>query len=292
MSLPHPPLRHEHEHDLGLAHDLRTLAAAQQQQHRRQALRWLAGAGAGLGVLPLWGCGGGGDTASSTDTDTIETPAGTCSAVPEETAGPYPADGSNSDASGSISNALALSGIVRSDIRSSIAGLSGTADGVPLTVTLKLVNSRASCADLSGYAIYLWHGDREGRYSLYSSGATEQNYLRGVQETDSTGQVTFTTIFPACYSGRMPHIHFEVYRSLATATGSTGRLKTSQLAFPTDVCQTAYATTGYSASVSNLSRIGFSTDNVFSDGVSLQMAAVTGSVADGLVAELTVGIAA
>ncbi|WP_233595700.1 MULTISPECIES: hypothetical protein [Corallococcus] len=37
-------------------------------------------------------------------------------------------DGSNG------ANALTLSGIVRSDIRSSIAGLSGTAAGVPLTL--------------------------------------------------------------------------------------------------------------------------------------------------------------
>lgn len=293
-----PP--HLHDHDLGLAHDLQTMAAA--QHRRRQALRWLAGAGAGLGVLPLWGCGGGGDASTSSttsDTTTTDSTTGTsggttstCSVIPEETAGPYPADGSNTAAAGTIANVLTLSGVVRTDIRSSIGGLTGTAAGVPLTVTLTLVNTGNSCAGLDGYAIYLWHCDREGRYSLYSWGVTSQNYLRGVQETDSAGQVTFSTIFPGCYSGRMPHIHFEVYRSLATATGSTSKLKTSQLAFPTDVCQTVYATTGYEASVTNLSRISFATDNVFSDGVSLQTATITGSVADGLLAELTVGIAA
>jgi protocatechuate 3,4-dioxygenase beta subunit len=40
---------------------------------------------------------------------------------------------------------------------------------------------------------------------------TTESYLRGVQVTDSNGQVTFTTIYPACYSGRWPHIHFEVF---------------------------------------------------------------------------------
>ena len=42
--------------------------------------------------------------------------------------------------------------------------------------------------------------------------------LRGVQAADSNGQVTFTSIFPGCYSGRWPHIHFEVYPSLSAAT--------------------------------------------------------------------------
>ena len=81
----------------------------------------------------------------------------------------------------------------------------------------------------------MWHCDRDGEYSLY--GATDQNYLRGVQETDASGVVTFTTIFPACYSGRMPHIHIEVYRSETTATSYTNKLKTTQLAFPVDVCR-------------------------------------------------------
>jgi protocatechuate 3,4-dioxygenase beta subunit len=164
------------------------------------------------------------------------------------------------------------------------------ADGVPLTVKLTLVNTNGSCADLSGYAIYLWHCDRLGRYSMYSSGVTAENYLRGVQATGSDGLATFITIFPACYSGRMPHIHMEVYRSTTTATSYSNKLKTSQLAFPEDVCTAVYATSGYSASVSNFNSISFATDNVFSDGVTLQLATLTGNVTDGYVAELTVGI--
>ena len=61
---------------------------------------------------------------------------------------------------------------------------------------------------------------------------TNQNYLRGVQEADANGKVTFTTIFPACYSGRWPHIHFEVYPSLAAATSVATRSATSQIAMP------------------------------------------------------------
>jgi len=281
-----------HSHDHGLAHDLKALDAI---AHRRKALGLLAG----LGAIGLLGCGGGGDSSSSSTTTTTTTTTTTggsttsgttsssCSVIPEETAGPYPGDGSNNNGL----SALALSGIVRSDIRSSFAGASGVADGVPLTVNLTLVNTNGSCADLSGYAIYIWHCDRLGRYSMYSSGVTAENYLRGVQATDSSGVASFTTIFPACYSGRMPHIHIEVYRSTTTATSYTNKLKTTQLAFPEDVCTKVYATSGYSASVSNFNSISFSTDNVFSDGVTLQLATLTGNVTDGYVAALTVGIA-
>jgi protocatechuate 3,4-dioxygenase beta subunit len=269
---------------LGLAHDLRTAVL-----HRRRALQWVIA----LGASPLAGagCGGGGDGAtagSTTASDTTgSTGSTTCAAVPEETAGPYPGDGSNANL-----NALVLSGIVRSDIRASFAGATGVAAGVPLALRLRLVNSGAGCAALEGYAIYLWHCDREGRYSLYSSGVTAENYLRGVQLTDADGVAAFQTIFPGCYDGRMPHMHFEIYRSAGTASSFSNKLRTSQIAFPTDVCNTVYASSGYASSASNFGRISFESDNVFSDGVSLQMASVTGSVDAGLSAQLQVGMAA
>ena len=120
---------------------------------------------------------------------------------------------------------------------------------------------------------------------------TAQNYLRGVQATDSSGNVSFTTIFPGCYSGRVPHVHFEVYRSLSAATSAANRIKTSQFSFPVATCNEVYATTGYSASVRNMAAISLATDNVFSDGYSLQMTTVTGNATDGYVATLTVGVA-
>jgi len=279
-------------HDHGLEHDLHRLLA--QGRHRRGALRWLAAA-AGLAVV---GCGGSGDDGSSGSSSSSSSSGGgsagsaTCSVIPEETAGPYPGDGSNTSG-GSIANALALSGIVRSDIRTSVGGASGTAQGVPMTVVIDLVDTNASCADLSGYAIYLWHCDAAGRYSMYSAGVTAENYLRGVMATGSDGTATFTTIFPGCYSGRMPHMHFEVYRSTTTASQWTNKLRTSQIAFPVDVCSTVYAgASGYSASVANLARISFASDNVFSDGVTTQLATVTGDLSSGYVARLQVGIAA
>ena len=275
--------------DFGLAPDLEVMQ--QQALERRRLLRWLLAGAAGLS---LSSCGGSGGSAAASG-GAIATPststlaAGTCAVIPEETGGPYPADGSNTSG-GSIINVLNQSGVVRSDIRSSFNGGTGVAAGVPLTIKLQLVNANAGCASLAGYAIYLWHCDRDGLYSLYSSGLTAQNYLRGVQETDSTGSLSFTTIFPGCYAGRMPHVHFEVYPSLAKAAAASNRIKTSQFTFPLATLNEVYTASGYTASVRNLAQISYATDNVFSDGTSLQMASVSGNASDGYVATLTVGI--
>jgi protocatechuate 3,4-dioxygenase beta subunit len=276
----------KHDHDRGLAYDLERMNVL---VNRRRMLGYLGAAG----LIPLIGCaqsGGGasgsgtnlGSAGSSGDAGT-STANGSCAVIPEETGGPYPGDGSNGP------NVLTLSGIIRSDIRTSIAGLTGTAEGVPLSVKLSLVNTNDGCNPLAGYAVYLWHCDRDGNYSLYS--VADQNYLRGVQETDDDGSVTFQTIFPACYSGRWPHIHFEIYPSLSSASASGNKIKTSQLALPQDVCKAVFATTGYSQSVANLSRVTLASDNVFSDGATLETPVVTGSVSAGYVASLTVGIA-
>ena len=85
-----------------------------------------------------------------------------------------------------------------------------------LAITLTVANVNAACVPLAGYAVYLWHCDRTGNYSLYGTAAGE-SYLRGVQVTDANGRVTFTTIFPARYDGRWPHIHFEVFSTLSNA---------------------------------------------------------------------------
>jgi protocatechuate 3,4-dioxygenase beta subunit len=274
--------------DFGLQKDLENI----QLLRRRNALGALGSIGSL--VLPSWlvGCGGGGSTTAvpvtsgNTNTTLINTASSSsCAVVPEETAGPFPGDGSNG------ANALALTGIVRSDIRASFAGANAVAGGVPLTLTIKLVSNATSCAALKDYAIYLWHCDRDGKYSLYSSGVTSENYLRGVQVTDVNGEVTFTTIIPGCYDGRVPHMHFEVYPSVASTSRFSNKVKTSQLAFPAATMATIYAGgAGYATSVTNFNKISFSTDNVFSDGTTLQMTSMSGSVASGYTASISVAI--
>jgi protocatechuate 3,4-dioxygenase beta subunit len=256
-------------HHAGLAHDLQILT-------RRRMLGMMAKTAAGLSLAPgLVGC--------STDSPDPDPGSGSCTKIPVETPGPFPGDGTNG------ANALALAGIVRSDIRASIAGATGVAAGVVLTVVLTVVDA-STCAPLAGHAVYLWHCDRDGNYSMYSTAAVNENYLRGVQVTDVDGRVSFTTTFPGCYPGRWPHIHFEIYASAAAATTGANARSTSQLALPMAACSEVYGSAGYGASVTALSGITLASDNVFRDGSSLQIATTNGSVAAGYTASLTVAI--
>jgi protocatechuate 3,4-dioxygenase beta subunit len=279
-----------HDHDRGLSHDLPKII---EQGFARRRLFGVLGGVSAAALVAACASDSDGSPSSSTAGTTGNTSQGSDAAavdvadgeIPEETAGPYPGDGSNGV------NVLTRSGVVRSDITSSFDGATGVAEGVPLTVRLKVYDLNGSeAAVLSGAAVYVWHANREGQYSMYSQEVADQNYLRGVQETDAEGAVEFTTIFPAAYDGRWPHIHFEVYPSLDDATSASNKLRTSQLALPEDVCTQVYETDGYERSISNLSRTSLETDMVFSDGYSLQLATVTGSNADGWVATLNVPV--
>jgi protocatechuate 3,4-dioxygenase beta subunit len=284
-----------HDRDRGLELDLPTM------MNRRRALQVLGGAGLGAGLLAVAGCGSSSSSAAgSTATTTgvaaatssptstsaaTTTDSTTCTTIPDETAGPYPGDGSNGP------DVLDQSGVVRSDIRSSFAGMSGTATGVPFTIRLKVLDVAAGCVPKAGAAVYVWHVDARGRYSLYSSGATNQNYLRGVQAVDAEGWATFTSVFPACYDGRWPHVHFEVYESLADAGNVRNKIATSQMALPQDVCEKVYADTSlYPSSAGNLKKVSLTTDMVFRDSWQTELGTLTGDVASGYVAQLDVGV--
>ncbi|MEV0245711.1 dioxygenase [Nocardia sp. NPDC050712] len=257
--------------------------------NRRRAL-WMFGAAGAATVVA--GCASGETGSGATDSGvtassaTASGAAADVTAIPQETAGPYPGDGSNGP------NVLIESGVVRSDITTSFGAYSGAAQGVPMKVTLNLKDLAKSAAAGSGMAVYLWHCDREGRYSLYTDGATDQNYLRGVQVADDNGAVTFTSIFPACYAGRWPHLHFEVYDSLSTAVAGDNARLTSQIALPEDICDAVYAhDPGYAASPRNLSSVALASDNVFGDGWDAELATVTGTPATTLNVALTIGVA-
>ncbi len=240
------------------------------------------------GLAPLVGCGDGGggdDVAAHPDAagSGIDADPSACATIPAETAGPFPSDGTNGP------NILTVDGVVRSDIRTSVGAASGTAAGVQLTLTLTLVDSAGECAPLAGRAIYLWHCDRDGAYSMYAGSAEAENYLRGVQETDAGGNATFVTVFPGCYPGRWPHMHFEIFDSLAEATDGASAGRISQLAFPESACDEIYAIAGYEQSATNLEPLSLQTDGVFADGADRQVAAVAADGA-GYAATLRVGI--
>jgi protocatechuate 3,4-dioxygenase beta subunit len=244
----------------------------------------MAGSGA---VALVTACGGSGSPASTASTSPASTTAAVSTSddvIPEETAGPYPGDGSNGV------NVLDDAGIVRSDIRSSFGGSTTTADGVPLAITFRVVEAGSGGAPLAGAAVYVWHCDREGRYSMYSDGVTGENYLRGVQRTGADGSVTFTSIFPAAYPGRWPHVHFEVYSTVDDATAGGSPIATSQIALPRATCDAVYATSGYEQSATNMQSLSLQTDNVFRDGWDEQLGTVTGDVSSGLAVSLAVPV--
>lgn len=278
-----------------------------QLPHRRQVLSLLGGL---TTIAVIGGCGDSNETqtpaASTSGTAPTTTAAAgtappatapatsapaattaapsTCTTIPRETVGPFPGDGTNGP------NVLTQPGVVRRDIRSSFGSSTRQLSGVPLNVNLKVVDTRNGCRAMPGAAVYIWHCDAVGNYSMYSSGVTNENFLRGVQEADANGSLSFLTVFPGAYNGRYPHIHFEIFPNLGAATNGRNMLTVSQLALPDDACKAVYATSGYTASQTNYPRTPISRDNVFNDGWDHQMAAVSGSAASGYTATLTIGV--
>ena len=205
--------------------------------------------------------------------------------IPTETAGPYPGDGSNGP------NALAESGIVRRDIRRSFGSSTTKAPGQRFEFKLRLVDTE-DLSPLVGYAVYAWHCNRDGAYSMYGTGITGENYLRGVQVSNGRGVVKFKSIYPACYSGRWPHIHFEVYSNVTDATGGGMPLVyLSAGAAAHDVDAGLQQGRGLRASVTNLNRVSISSDMVFGDdGGVRELAKIKGSLKKGYRARLLVPV--
>ena len=270
-------------HDHGLSRDLALIVA------RRRMLQ-LTGAAA-TGVL-LSACGFGPPGRSEPNRTGKAADGSTCIKDPAETNGPYPADGSNAR-NGATLNVLTQSGIARADLRTSFAGMTAVANGAQLDLLLTLIDVAKACVPLANHVVYVWHCDAGGKYSLYD--LEDRNYLRGVGVTDAAGQVKFTTVFPGCYAGRWPHIHFEVFANLQSATGAKNSLLTSQLAMPGDAAKALYAANPlYAASVANLADIPLVRDNVFADNTAEQLSAMTlriaGDGASGFQAQATIGI--
>lgn len=249
--------------DQGAGFDVQTLMT------RRSMMRMV---GVGVGAAAVVASAGVGRVAAAT------------AEIPEETAGPFPGDGSNGP------DVLERSGVVRRDIRSSLGGGS-TAQGVPLRVTFTVTNLARGGAPFAGAALYAWHCDAQGRYSMYSAGVEDETFLRGVQVANAQGRLTFLTIVPGCYPGRWPHIHFEVYRNRGAITSADHAIATSQLAFPRAPLGAVYDLSAYSGSALSLSRLSLDTDMVFrDDSAGHQMADMRGSTRIGYVASLAVPV--
>jgi protocatechuate 3,4-dioxygenase beta subunit len=266
--------------DQGASFDIRTLIT-------RRGVIGLAGLGVGAVVLAACAPSGSSTTITSGDSTTDSstgTSATSSGEIPDETAGPYPGDGSNGP------DVLEESGIVRQDITTSIDG-SATADGVPLTFEFQVLDMLNDDAPFEGVAVYAWHCTAQGEYSMYSEGLEDVTYLRGVQVADADGMVSFTSVFPGCYSGRWPHIHFEVYPDVDSISDSTNAIATSQMAMPEAESAAVYELSTYDGSAQNLAQVTLASDNVFGDdSAASQLPTISGNATDGYVATLVVRI--
>ncbi|MBO0356931.1 intradiol ring-cleavage dioxygenase [Hymenobacter sp. BT186] len=213
----------------------------------------------------LAACGKDDETvAPSTDS----TSSGSCTVAPTETEGPFPTK------------------VPASYVRSNIVD---GKTGHPMTVKITIKNANNSCAVLSGALVDIWHCDAEGNYSEYGgTGMQATNYqsvhfLRGRQITDANGLVTFTSIFPGWYSGRATHIHVHIYSASGTS------LKVTQIAFPEGTGSAVAAVNGYAKGMNGYTYNA--SDNVFSDGVTQELATVTGSTSAGFELAITLNVA-
>jgi protocatechuate 3,4-dioxygenase beta subunit len=224
---------------------------------RREALGMMGAASAAITL----GCGS--DSAATTGTTTpTGTTSGACAVTPTETIGPYPS----------------LTDLMRSDIREGKSG-------VPVTLTITVVNVNNNCSAVANATVDIWQCDAEGHYSAYSQpgyNGRGETFLRGIQATDGSGRVTFTTIVPGWYQGRATHIHVEV-----TLNGSS--VKVTQIAFPESIIAAAYATGAYAAR--GLNPTSNTGDSIFANSLASELATVTGDSTSGYTATFTIGVA-
>ncbi len=185
---------------------------------RRRALGLAGIAGAAYVAGPLQPFGAGGDATAPSQADA----AATCVLAPEVTEGPYWVDVREK----------------RSDV---VAGQSG----VPLALDLYVYRSDDSCEPEQGAVVDIWHCNASGLYSDEAANHTSgETWLRGYQETDSAGHVSFTTIYPGWYSGRTVHIHIRV----RTFSGSSTTYNfTTQIFFTEEDSAAVFATSPYSS---------------------------------------------
>jgi protocatechuate 3,4-dioxygenase beta subunit len=154
--------------------------------------------------------------------------------------------------------------------------------GTPLTLTVKVVNAASACAPVSGAAVEIWHVDAAGDYSQYGT-QRAATFLRGIQTTNASGEVVFTTIYPGWYQGRATHIHLEV-----SLNGQSR--KVTQIAFPESVNDSVHRSGVYASRGTN--PIANASDGIFADSLASEIVTPAGSAASGYAATFQVGITA
>ena len=212
-------------------------------------------------VLPLIGACNEEDVVPETDAGT-----GPCATTPSETAGPFP-----------TKNPSSLT----------LVDITSDRTGVSLEVRITIQNKNNNCEPLADAMVDIWHCDKDGYYSEYggtgsqATDLTAYHFLRGRQSTDGYGLATFASIFPGWYPGRAPHIHVHIYDS------SGKSLLVTQIAFPTDVCDTVYttATQHYTKGKQDTSN---TSDGIFNNSLEQELAVLAGNITDGYVLTHTI----
>jgi protocatechuate 3,4-dioxygenase beta subunit len=152
--------------------------------------------------------------------------------------------------------------------------------GTTLTLALKVVNANANCAPVANANVEIWHVDAAGDYSEYGN-ATAATFLRGIQTTTASGDVTFTTIYPGWYQGRATHIHIEV-----TMNGRS--VKATQIAFPESINNAVHTQGVYARRGTN--PMSNAADGIFADSLNSELVTPSGSPSGGYTASFQIGV--
>lgn len=233
-----------------------------EEMSRRRLIGILGAAGAAV----LTGCGSSGTSSTSG----WSSGSASCVLTPSLTVGPYFVDDK----------------LNRSDLTTNTSD-ANVLNGTPLSLTLTVEEySSSGCSALAGAQVDVWHADAAGIYSDESSeGSLGQTYLRGYQVTDSTGGVSFKTIFPGWYAGRTVHIHIMI-RTFSSSGAQTFEF-TTQLFFDQTLID-AITTTVAPYSSHGVPDTTNANDNIYKSATQLTLA--TAGSGRGYTAALSIGV--